>query len=56
MTDYLSLINDISTQSLDTIINNDTSNSLSDEEQPIVVDALSRTFTIPRRISYSYWY
>lgn len=47
MTDYLSLINDISTQSLDTIINNDTSNSLSDEEQPIVVDALSRTFTIP---------
>lgn len=47
MTDYLSLINDISTQSLDTIINNDTSNSLSDEEQPIVVDALNRTFTIP---------
>ena len=43
MTDYLSLINDISTQSLDTIINNDTSNFLQDEEPPILVDALTRT-------------
>ena len=46
MTDYLSLINDISTQSLDTIINNDTSNFLQDEEPPILVDALTRTFTL----------
>lgn len=46
MTDYLSLINDISTQSLDTIINNDTSNFLQDEEPSILVDALTRTFAV----------
>lgn len=46
MTDYLSLINDISTQSLDIIINNDTSNFLQDEEPPILVDVLNRTFTL----------